>query len=131
LLRWNREQLWRAFHVALPASAGLPRFDQRTDVTQLGGVVLAIALGRRLKSDEYPRFARELVIEATGDGRSSSMAALRAWLLQALQLHPRALFASAVEAERGLTEITAAPHVRGNGPKALSSLLEHDQKLVA
>ena len=66
-LEWNREKLWREFHVALPASASLPRFDQRADVTQLGAVVLAIALGRRLRDDEYPRSAADLVIAATSD----------------------------------------------------------------
>ena len=42
----NREQLWREFGLALPASASLPRFDQRSDVTQVGAVVLAIAIRR-------------------------------------------------------------------------------------
>ena len=42
-------------------AASLPRFDQRADVTQLGAVVLAIALRRRLRDDEYPRCAADLV----------------------------------------------------------------------
>ena len=45
------------------------------------------------------------------------------WLQQALQLHPRSMFASAVEAERAFAEITAAPGLRRAGVKALSALL--------
>ncbi len=45
-LQFNRERLWRAFGLALPPSASLPRFDQRADVTQLGALVIAILLRR-------------------------------------------------------------------------------------
>jgi hypothetical protein len=130
-LQWNRERLWRAFQVALPASASLPRFDQRTDVTQLGAVVLAIALSRSLRSDEYPRFAMELVVHATRDARSSTMSALRMWLLQALHLQGRALFTSAVDAERRFAQIAPAPGVRRVGAKAISALLKERRTLVA
>ena len=130
-LQWNRERLWREFGVALPASASLPRFDQRTDVTQLGGVVLAIALRRPLRDDEYPRSLTDLVVAATADTASPGMGALRMWLLQALQLHPRATFASAVEAERAFAGITSTPGLRRAGIKALSVFLEAPCKLIA
>jgi hypothetical protein len=116
-LEWNREKLWREFHVALPAAASLPRFDQRADVTQLGAVVLAIALRRLLRDDEYPRCATDLVIEATSDASAPGMSALRMWLQQTLQLHSRSAYPSAVEAERGFDEILAAPGVRRFGAK--------------
>lgn len=107
-LEWNREKLWREFHVALPAAASLPRFDQRADVTQMGAVVLAIALRRPLRENEYPRSTADLVIEATSDLTAPAMSALRMWLQQTLQLHPRSAYPSAVEAERGFAEITSA-----------------------
>jgi len=120
-LQWNREKLWREFHVALPASASLPRFDQRADVTQLGAVALAIALGRRLRDDEYPRSAADLVIAATSDLAAPGASALRMWLQQTLQLHPRSPFASAVDAERAFSQLTAAAGAKG---KARGSSLE-------
>jgi hypothetical protein len=107
-LEWSRGKLWREFHVALPASASLPRFDQRADVTQLGAVVLAIALGRRLCDDEYPRSAADLVVAATPDLAAPGASALRMWLQHTLQLHPRSHFASAVDAERAFSQIMAA-----------------------
>ena len=130
-LQWNREQLWRAFRVALPASASLPRFDQRADVTQLGAVVLAIALRRPLRDEEYPRALTDLVIAATADPASPGMSGLRMWLLQALQLHPRATFPSAIEAERAFAAFTATPGLRRAGIKALAGLLPAPHKLIA
>ena len=59
------------------------------------------------------------------------MSALRMWLQQALQLHPRSMFASAVEADRAFAEITATPGLRRAGAKALSALLEPARMLIA
>ncbi|HEY6360644.1 MAG TPA: hypothetical protein VIX63_06045 [Vicinamibacterales bacterium] len=123
-LEWNREQLWREFHVALPAAASLPRFDQRADVTQLGAVVLAIALRRRLRDDEYPRGAADLVLAATADRSAHGASALRMWLQQALQLHSRSMFPSAVEAQRAFLEIAPAPGPGRAGARAVSALLQ-------
>ena len=131
-LEWNRERLWREFHVALPAAASLPRFDQRADVTQLGACVLAIALRRPLRADEYPRAAPDLILEATHDATAPCATALRLWLQQALQLHPRAVFASAVEAERAFAGMVAStPGLRRAGVKALSALLPASRMLLA
>jgi hypothetical protein len=130
-LEWNREKLWREFGVALPAAASLPRFDQRADVTQLGAVILAIALRRPLRDDEYPRCAADLVLAATPDAAAPAASALRMWLQQALQLHPRSMFASAVEAERAFADIASAPGLRRVGPKALAALLEPARMLIA
>jgi hypothetical protein len=130
-LEWNREQLWREFHVALPAAASLPRFDQRADVTQLGAVVLAIALRRPLRGDEYPRCAGDQVIAASSDTAAPGASAFRMWLQQTLQLQPRSMFASAVEAKRVFADILAAPEMRRAGPKALAALLEPARMLIA
>jgi hypothetical protein len=106
-LQRNREQLWREFGVALPPSATIPRFDHRSDVTQLGAVVLAILLRRALTTDEYPRSVFELVNTATSDMSVGPVcsSALRQWLQQTLQLQAKALFASAVDAERSFGAI--------------------------
>ena len=130
-LQWNREKLWREFHLALPAAASVPRFDQRADVTQLGAVVLAIALRRPLRDDEYPRCAADLVVAATGDLSATGASALRMWLQQALQLHPRSMFASAIEAERAFAELTSTPGLRRAGAKALTALLQPSRMLIA
>ena len=53
-LQYGRDRLWQEFRVAMPPSAGLPRFDHRADVTGLGLVALALILGRPLAADEYP-----------------------------------------------------------------------------
>lgn len=130
-LEWNREKLWREFRIALPAAASLPRFDQRADVTQLGAVILAIALRRPLRDNEYPRSTGDLVIAATSDTAAPGASAFRMWLQQTLQLQPRSMFASAVEAERAFAEILSAPGLRRPGAKALAALLEPARMLIA
>lgn len=107
-LQWNREQLWRRFGVALPMSASMHRFDQRTDVTQLAAVVLAIVLRRQLRREEYPGSALDLVLQATPADGAPQTSALRMWLQQALQLHPRAVLASAVDAHQMFAQVMAA-----------------------
>jgi hypothetical protein len=121
-LQKNREFVWREFGLALPPSATLPKFDQRTDVTQLGAVVLAIALRRPLTRDEYPRVVTDLVLAATPDSAHHG-SALRMWLQQALQLHPRSTFASAVDAQNAFAQFKPAPGIRRAGKQALQALL--------
>jgi hypothetical protein len=45
-MQYGRERLWHEFRVAMPPSAGIPRFDQRADVTGMGIVALSLILGR-------------------------------------------------------------------------------------
>lgn len=108
-LQCNREQLWRIFGVALPPSASLPRFDQRADVTQLGTLVLALLLRRTLTPAEYPKGMIDLVETATAGIAVSPRcrSALRMWLQQTLQLHPKALFASAADAARAYADVVS------------------------
>ena len=124
-LELNREQLWRDFRVAMPQSATLPRFDQRADVTQLGATVLALTLGRPLRQDEYPRAINEVVIAATLAARpgetGTSTSALRMWLQQALNLHPRAVFSSGIDAEKGYNEVLGPAAVRRGGAAAFQT----------
>jgi hypothetical protein len=128
LLGCNREQLWRHFGLAMPPSASLPRFDRRTDVTQMAAVVLALLLRRPLAADECPRDIATLVVTATaGWGDASLASAVRIWLQQAMQLHARANFASAIDAER------AWPHTPAqNGTRlALQQLRGLVQRVAA
>lgn len=108
-LQCNREQLWRVFGVALPPSASLPRFDHRSDITQLGALVLAILLRRTLTATEYPKGILDLVAAATDALKAAPpvRTALQLWLQQTLQLHPKALFASAADAAKAYDSIVA------------------------
>jgi hypothetical protein len=126
-LQKNREQLWREFGIALPPSASLPRFDHRSDVTQLGALVLAILLRRALTADEYPRAVHDLVHTATDRlsiGSKSSIA-LRLWLQQTLQLQSRALFSSAVDAERAYVSLISAVSDRRAGAVTIQETIRH------
>jgi hypothetical protein len=124
-LQRNREQLWREFRVALPASASLPRFDQRADVAQLGATVLAIALGRPLRESEYPRAINAAVFAATLAARhgesGTSASGLRMWLQEALHLHPRASFASAVDAHNAYADTLGRLAARRGGTEIFES----------
>jgi hypothetical protein len=115
-LQWNREQLWRVFAVAMPPSASLPRFDQRSDVTQLGALVLSVLLRRALNAAEYPKQTIDLIETATEsmDISARCRTALRLWLQQTLQLQPKALFGSAADAARAFTDVVS--DVQGRQP---------------
>ena len=60
-LKYSRERYWKELRVALPMAVGLPRFDERTDLTQVGVVALALIIGRPLRDDEYPAQIEDLV----------------------------------------------------------------------
>ncbi len=126
-LQYGRDRLWQEFRVAMPPSAGLPRFDHRADVTGLGLVALALILGRPLAADEYPlripallESARER--SALGDERPLS-APLRAWLARTLQLDVRRAFASAPEAAAALEELASDDTMYVAAPVALETFL--------
>ena len=104
-LERNREILWREFGLALPSSASLPRFDQRGDVTQLGAIVLAIAIRRSLRRDEYPRGITDLVNTVALSEDLTKDARVRQWLQDALQLQGRGVFSSAVDAAEVFSNI--------------------------
>jgi hypothetical protein len=127
-LQRSREQYWREFRVALPPSAGMPRFDQRADVAQLGATVLAVALGRPLTADEFPRAVNEAVTAATIGTRpgetGTSASALRMWLQEAMFLHPRATLNSAVDAERAFDEVLGPAVVRRGGAAAFQYVVQ-------
>ena len=127
VMQRNREQLWKDFGLAMPAAAGMARFDQQADVTQMGALILAIVLQRPLRSGEYPRGVNDLVMTATESAATRSVPdsslATRMWLQEALLIHPRLAFRSAVEAQRSFADINNGPGSRRAGQTALQVLL--------
>ena len=107
-LQFSGERYWRELRVPVPRAAGAPRFDQRTDVTQIGAVALALVLGRLLREDEYARVGDAVssawATSARG-GLEPLPAGFRSWLMRTLQLDPVSSFPSAVEAWAELDKI--------------------------
>jgi hypothetical protein len=122
-LKRNREHLWRDFGVALPTAASLPRFDQRGDVTQLGALVLAITQRRSLRRDEYPKATREIALSVSVNANPTTTSKLRLWLQDALQLHGRVTFGSAIEAARAFRDVLPAPAERTLEARALQEAI--------
>jgi hypothetical protein len=108
-LQLARTRLWAEFRVPVPPVAGTARFDQVTDVMQLGVLALALVLGRPVRRDEYPKRLHDLMLEASAPGASSDRQALlrslRAWIHRTLQLEPRSAFRTAAEAAPALEAV--------------------------
>jgi hypothetical protein len=126
-LRFSQERYWRELRVAVPRSGGMPRFDQRTDVTQLGVVALSLILGRRLQDEESPSRLGDLVssawaVSARG-GLEPLPAGLRSWLMCALQLDARNSFASAMDAQSELERVLGESDYLA-APATLEAFLE-------
>jgi PEGA domain len=126
-LQFGRDRLWQEFRIAMPPSAGLPRFDHRADVTGIGLVALALVLGRPLHAAEFPNQLPTLLNEArerTALGEEQPLSQpLRDWLARALQLDTRRAFASAPEALTALEEIVADDSMYIAAPVALETFL--------
>ena len=126
-LQFGRDRLWQEFRVAMPPSAGLPRFDHRADVTGMGLVALALILGRPLAADEYPHHIPALLNEArerSALGEEQPLSPpLRTWLARALQVDVRRSFASAPEAMAALEELVSDDSMYVAAPVALETFL--------
>lgn len=106
-LRLAPHRCWHDFRIALPPGPDLC-FDQRADVAQLGAIALALIVGRPLRADEYPDRVPEMVegVRAiSSTGLEQLPTGVRTWLRRALQLEPRASYASAGEAFAALDGI--------------------------
>ena len=126
-MQYGRERLWHELRVAMPPSAGIPRFDQRGDVTGIGVVALSLILGRPLRDDEFPRGVGDLLnaaLERTALGEEQPLTPpLRSWLARALQVDVRRAFASAPEALAAFDELTADGSMYVAAPVALETFL--------
>jgi hypothetical protein len=116
-LQLARTPLWTEFRVPVPPVAGTARFDQVTDVMQLGVLALALVLGRPVGRDEYPNRVPDLMLEAAGAGapedRQAVLRSLRTWIHRTLQLEPRSSFRTASEAAPALEAVlTEGPRHR-------------------
>lgn len=105
-LHLSHELCWKELGIAMPYGTGVPRFDQRADILQVGTVALALIVGRPLYREEYPDKIAALAERAWGltatGGVEPLPAAVRTWLSRALQLDARQSFVSAVEARAEL-----------------------------
>jgi hypothetical protein len=126
-LQFGRDRLWQEFRVAMPPSAGLPRFDHRADVTGMGLVSLALILGRPLEADEYPHRVPDLLNQArerSALGEEQPLSPpLRSWLERSLQIDVRRSFASAPEAMAALEEVVSDEGMYVAAPVALDTFL--------
>jgi hypothetical protein len=125
-LRLSRQDLWRDLHVLTQTTVGATRLDVRADIVQIGGIALALVLGRQLRADELPAIPELLATarETTGLGRGELVAApLRRWLLRALHLDPRGSFQSAADAQEGLEDVLSEEGGYTVAPMALASFL--------
>ena len=96
---------------------GAAKLDRRTDVIQLGWIVLSALIGRRLTPTEYPERVEGLFdqfVRNAGPRSPALVGALRSWLERALQVKGEA-FGSAMDAHDALFEL----RVHG-GPQAIA-----------
>ena len=126
-MQYGRERLWSEFRISMPPSAGIARFDQRSDVTGIGVVALSLVLGRPLSTEEFPHRLNDLLDEArerTALGEEQPLSApLRAWLARALQVDVRRPFGSASEALTALDQLGAEGAEYVAAPVALGTFL--------
>jgi serine/threonine protein kinase len=119
-LKYSRARYWKELRVAVPMEAGRSRFDELTDLTQIGTVALAVLLGRPLSDDEYPQQTEQLVesarARATNGANEPLPSALRDWIRRTLQLDARNPFRTLLDAQAafddvlsGLTKYNARP----------------------
>lgn len=105
-LHLSHELCWKELGIAMPTGTGVPHFDQRADILQVGTVALALIVGRPLYREEYPDKIAALAERAWGltatGGVEPLPAAVRTWLSKALQLDPKQSFASGIEARAEL-----------------------------
>ena len=103
-LRLPADRLWTEFGIVSLAQHGVGVLNQRSDVIQLGLLVMSLVLGRRVTPTEYPEQLGQLLDEftAASDRRApDATPTLRSWLEQALDPDG---FQSATEAELPLLQ---------------------------
>jgi hypothetical protein len=99
-------RLWSDFGLIAPSTTGL--VDARSDIVQLGLIVLSLCLGRRMTPDDYPSKLELLLDEFTDTvGRRSPKIAgpLRLWLERALRANGN-LFTTAEQAQDGVADLS-------------------------
>jgi hypothetical protein len=133
-LHYTHEQYWKTLRIPLPRTGSGPQFDRRSDITQAGITALALIIGRPVTEDDYPARIAEMAggtwtLSATG-AIEPLPAALRDWLMRAIQLDPRNPFPSALEAWAELDRVLHYSDPIGE-VAALKSFLTRYQARVA
>jgi serine/threonine protein kinase len=108
-LRLSNKHYWQRLRVPLPRTLGMPHFDRRSDVTQIGATALALVIGRPLAEDEFPGRVGDMTggaLAVSADGGIEPLPLpLRVWLQRALQIDSRTPFGSALEAWADLDRV--------------------------
>jgi hypothetical protein len=110
-LNFGRERLWRDLRIVMPASAGLPRANQRSDAYAVGVIALSLLAGHVLTADEYPAEIESLLegLNEHREGRPSPLsAAFGNWLKRALQLDPKTAFQTPSEMQLAFEAVLAS-----------------------
>ena len=127
-LKYSRERYWKELRVALPVGVGLPRLDERADLTQVGAVALSLLLARPLRDDEYPLQIEHLVASAsarTASGADEPLPpALREWLCRALQLDARNSFRSVADAQGAFDQLLSGNVKHNADPDSLETFMQ-------
>jgi len=129
-LRLPPNRLWVELGLMAPEGAdGAAALDPRTDVIQLGWIVLSALIGRRVTPVDCKR-ADALVdefVRTVGPRSPALVAALRSWLERALQLTSEA-FESAIDAHDALCELRVhgGPHTIAFPARTTPEALEHE-----
>jgi hypothetical protein len=127
-LQMARTRLWRDFRIAMPPSAGLPRFDRRSDVANLAVAVLMLLSGRPLGPGDSLDGLRKLLDgagERLPNGRLRPLSSsLKGWLERALPIESRRPFATALEAQVALEDVLKKERAYAPTPAALKSFLQ-------
>ena len=101
-LEFSIDRYWTDLRVALPPHVEPPRLNERVDVLQMGLVALGLVIGRPLTDEDFPSRIPELVASAwavsSRGGLEPLPSGVRRWLVSALQLDPRASFATVEDA---------------------------------
>lgn len=127
-LQMGRAQLWTDFRVPVPMVAGTTRFDQATDVMQIGMLALALVLGRPVRREEYPNQLRDLLATASTPDplgeRQAVSRGLRFWILRTFQFEARSAFRTAVEAATAFEALLAEESIGQPSPAAVVAYVE-------
>ncbi len=101
-LQYSRRRLWEEFGIAMPPSAGRPRFDASCDIAQVTLSAVMLVLGRPIAEYEYPDSIPSLLVEVVDvaqiRGSSEFAAGLQRFLQRSLPLPSRRPYTAADDA---------------------------------
>ena len=127
-LNYSRQRYWKELRVALPADAGPPRFDERTDLVQVGMVALSLLLARPIRDEEYPQQIEHLAASASARSAAGTSEPLpppvREWLRRTLQLDARNSFRSAFDAQAAFGQVVSHDAKRHADPDRAKTVVQ-------